>query len=47
MRQENKINDLLNAVIDQVSITGIEEVLPSMENVFMKSINAQNEVLSE
>ena len=47
MRQGNKINDLLNAVIDQVSITGIEEVLPSMENVFVKSINAQNEILSE
>lgn len=47
MRQGNKINDLLNAVIDHVSITGVEEVLPSMENVFVKSINAQNEVLSE
>ena len=47
MRQENKINDLLNAVIGEVSITGVEEVLPSMENVFVKSINAQNEIISE
>ncbi|RYM33856.1 ABC transporter ATP-binding protein [Brumimicrobium glaciale] len=47
MREGNKINDLLNAVIGQVNITGVEEVLPSMENVFVKSINAQNEVLSE
>lgn len=47
MRQGNKINDLLNAVIDHVSITGVEEVLPSMENVFVKSINAQNEIVSE
>jgi ABC-2 type transport system ATP-binding protein len=47
MREGNKINDLLNAVIGQVNITGVEEVLPSMENVFVKSINAQNEILSE
>ncbi|PWH85347.1 ABC transporter ATP-binding protein [Brumimicrobium oceani] len=47
MRQGNKINDLLNTVIDHISITGIEEVLPSMENVFVKSINAQNEIVSE
>ena len=47
MRQGNKINDLLNAVINDVSITGVEEVLPSMENVFVKSINAQNEIVSE
>ncbi|WP_107039001.1 ABC transporter ATP-binding protein [Brumimicrobium mesophilum] len=47
MRQENKINDLLNAVIGHVNITAVEEVLPSMENVFVKSINAQNEIISE
>lgn len=43
MRQENKINDLLNAVLNQVDISSIEEVLPSMENVFVQSINAQKE----
>lgn len=47
MRQGNKINDLLNAVIGQVEISSVEEVLPSMENVFVKSINAQNEIESE
>lgn len=47
MRQENKINDLLNAVIGQVDITAVEEVLPSMENVFVQSINAQKEMVDE
>src|SRR5690554_1754988 len=47
MRKGNEINDLLNAVIDQVKITGIETVLPSMEKVFVKTINAQKEISSE
>jgi ABC-2 type transport system ATP-binding protein len=47
MRKENEINDLLNAVIGQVKITGVETVLPSMEKVFVKTINAQKEMIRE
>jgi ABC-2 type transport system ATP-binding protein len=47
MRQENQINDLLNAVIDTVKIETVEEILPGMEEVFMKTIQAQKETVSE
>lgn len=39
MRNNNEINDLLNAVIGQVKITGVERILPSMEKIFVKTIN--------
>ncbi|MFA5574529.1 MAG: ATP-binding cassette domain-containing protein [Brumimicrobium sp.] len=42
MRQGNDINNLLNTVMEHVQITGIETVLPSMEEVFLNTINAQN-----
>ena len=47
MRKGNEINDLLNAVIGHVKIIGVEIVLPSMEDVFVKTINAQKEIISE
>ncbi len=47
MRKGNKINDLLNAVMGQVQVSGVEAVVPSMEDVFVKTINAQNKIESE
>ncbi|PKR82317.1 ABC transporter ATP-binding protein [Brumimicrobium salinarum] len=47
MRQGNEINDLLNAVINEVKITGVETVMPSMEKVFVKTINAEKEIPHE
>lgn len=38
MRKENKMNDLLNAVMGQVTILSVEEVLPGMECIFIRSI---------
>lgn len=42
MRKGNEVNDLLNTVMSHVKITGVETVLPSMEQVFINSINMQN-----
>lgn len=47
MRKGNKINDLLNAVMGQVQVSGVEAVVPSMEDVFVKTINKQKEVERE
>lgn len=46
MRKENKINDLLSAIMQQVSITAVEEVLPGMESIFIRSITTQKEETS-
>lgn len=47
MRHDNEVNDLLNAVIGQVKIISVEAVLPTMEKVFVKTINAQKEQVNE
>ncbi|MDX1651971.1 MAG: ATP-binding cassette domain-containing protein [Brumimicrobium sp.] len=39
MRRDNEINDLLNAVMHQVKITAVEEVLPGMEDIFLEEVN--------
>ena len=39
LRNGNKINDLLNTVIPEVKILHVEEVIPSMENIFLAQIN--------
>ena len=44
MRAENEFNDLLSTLIPAVKIISAQEVLPSMEDVFMKKINAGKEV---
>lgn len=44
MRGENEFNDLLSTVIPAVNIISAQEVLPSMEDVFMKRITAGKEV---
>jgi ABC-2 type transport system ATP-binding protein len=44
MRSENEFNDLLATLIPAVKIISAQEVLPSMEDVFMKKINAGKEV---
>jgi len=44
MRGENEFNDLLSTLLPAVKIISAQEVLPSMEDVFMKKINAGKEV---
>lgn len=44
MRGENEFNDLLSTLIPAVKIISAQEVLPSMDDVFMKKINAGKEV---
>ena len=44
MRGENEFNDLLSTLIPAVKIISAQEVLPSMEDVFMRKINARKEV---
>lgn len=41
MRHGNEVNDLLNAVIEHVKILSVDAVLPTMEKVFVKTINEQ------
>ena len=41
MRNENSINDLLNAIMGQVKIKSVDEVLPGMEEVFVKQVQPQ------
>lgn len=43
MRNENSINDLLNAVMSDVKIIAVQEVLPSMERVFVQQVQPINE----
>lgn len=43
MRSENELNDLLNTVIPHVKIQKAEEVLPTMEDVFMQQISKKRE----
>lgn len=47
MRNDNQINDLLNAVMNEIKIISVEELLPRMESIFVKSINPQTEVEGE
>jgi ABC-2 type transport system ATP-binding protein len=42
MRKENSINDLLNAVMNEVKIISVDEVLPGMEEIFVKSVQSNN-----
>lgn len=42
MRNENSINDLLNAIMGQVKIKSVDEVLPGMEEIFVKQVQPQN-----
>jgi len=44
MRSENEFNDLLATLLPAVKIISAQEVLPSMEDVFMKKINEGKEV---
>ena len=41
MRNENSINDLLNSTMGQVKINSVEEVLPGMEEIFVKQVKPQ------
>lgn len=41
MRKENKFNDLLHAIMHQIQIISVEEVLPGMEQVFIQAINQE------
>lgn len=47
MRHDNQLNDLLATVMDHVKIISVETVLPSMEKVFVKTINAQKALVNE
>lgn len=47
MRRENEVNDLLQTVMEAVKVLSVELVLPSMEKVFVNTINAQNEKTNE
>lgn len=47
MRNENSINDLLNAVMSDVKIIAVQEVLPSMERVFVQQVQPINEDADE
>ncbi len=41
MRNENSINDLLNATMGQVKINSVEEILPGMEEIFVKQVKPE------
>ncbi len=47
MRNENSINDLLNATMGQVKINSVEEVLPGMEEIFVKQVKPQKSLEDE
>jgi len=47
MRKENSINDLLNAIMGQVKIKSVEEVLPGMEEIFVKHVQPENALENE
>ncbi len=47
MRKENSINDLLNAVMGQVKILSVHEVLPGMDEVFVQQVQPKKEVEDE
>ena len=38
----NTINDLLNTTIPHVKIEGVQEILPGMEDIFIKSVNKED-----
>lgn len=42
MRKENSINDLLNAVMSQVKLKSVNEVLPGMEEIFVSHVQPKN-----
>lgn len=47
MRNDNELNNLLATVIDHVKISDVETVLPSMEKVFVNTIQAQKTTTNE
>lgn len=44
MREENDLNSLLNTVLPHVKLENASEILPSMEEVFMKAVQPKTEV---
>ena len=47
IRGENNFNDLLKTVLPHVEIISVQEVLPSMEEVFMSTIHKEKELVDE
>lgn len=41
--QDNKINQLLGAVLNEVDIVSVNEVLPSMNDIFIQKVNELND----
>ena len=47
MRDENRFNDLLQVLIGQVELEGAEELIPSMQDVFIDLVSNKNAVENE
>lgn len=47
MRKENSINDLLNAIMGEVKIKSVDEVLPGMESIFVKLVQPSKPIKDE
>lgn len=47
MRKENSINDLLNAIMGEIKIKSVDEVLPGMESIFVKLVQPSKPINDE
>lgn len=47
MRKENSINDLLNAIMSEVQIISVQEVLPGMERIFVQQVQPKKQEVDE
>ncbi len=45
--QENKLNQLLEKIIPVVDLTGVQEVIPTMNDIFIKVVTGSNQAASK
>ena len=44
--KDHKPNELLQAILPHVEVTGLQEILPSMNEIFIQTVNQEKEVVS-
>ncbi len=47
MLHENKVNDLMTAVMPHAQVNEISEVIPSMNDIFIKVVQEEKEAIDE